>query len=274
MKSYPILSPLTALITAVLLMAGCLSSSLADQYSSAINKLNPVLYFRFDGNLDNSATGPNAVVLKSTPKWIPSYVAGPSGGSYKGFQSDNRSISGISDIQKLLLIDSEGSTVNTALNGATGLTFSVWVNLSSDLKNSWYLVNGVGSNTTYVFGLTPTGVSLGGRSNSEETYSCINRDYKLSPGTWYNVVGVLDFTNGKMAVYANGSLIGVVGSASWGRDKLSVSTDMGGVAFGTSYAGSGYSGAGVVDEIVVYKCALSDTQIAGLYRAATALEAQ
>lgn len=250
----------------------------SNNYPDAVNALNPVIYYRLNGNLNNSATGSKAITDPLEPgSWSPSYASGPAGSSYQGFQDSNQGVNGIpggSSSRLRLASATAAANLNSALNGSGGLTFSVWFNLSALPSANYTLmagtINSTGT-TGFQMSISTTGFTLLGRSTETDTQAQINRNYTLQTGTWYNLVGVMDFANDTIALYLDGSLLGSVTSVTtWSSDTFANggAGNTGSFALGSARTGSDALTNGILDEATIFNQALSGTQVASLYNAA------
>ncbi len=205
-------------------------------------------------------------------------------GTMSGFSNQSTASSGWGNGKrgKALVFDGANDRVslgqnkiNTQLQGASGVTISTWIKydtLTSGQDDNAIFTHGInlGANGSYL--------NLRGDVGSEGKVNAIFRSgtgdplqrkssaIQLVAGRWYHVVSVADFPNDLSYIYIDGVLSGgaqataftnntyVGGTASVGTD--SIGTDLDGV---TPFDGA-------VDDVRIYKRALSAAEIAGLYR--------
>lgn len=165
--------------------------------------------------------------------------------------------------------------INTQLQGASGVTISTWIKYDT-------LTSGQDDNTIFTHGINiganGSYLNLRGDAGSEGKINAIFRSgagdtlqrkssaIQLVAGRWYHVVSVADFPNDLSYIYIDGVLSGgaqattftnntyVGGTASVGTD--SIGTDLDGIA----------PFDGTIDDVRIYKRALSAAEIASLYR--------
>jgi hypothetical protein len=129
---------------------------------------------------------------------------------------------------------------------------SISVNSSSRTDTSRAVLsiqgNGTGGN-----------VFLGARSTDTESQKILVDTKNLTPGTWYHLVGVMDFQNNVLKVYVNG-VLSSSSSVTFAQASTpnTVSTD---AALGSQDSGDGNFLNGSLDEVQVYNLALSASQI-------------
>jgi len=253
----------------------------ADNYSTAVENLNPVLFYTFQSNLtSNSASGSNAASasLSNSGTTSLSQVTGPLSA---GFESDNLAVGGFTaGSSGTLLTVSATASQNasvSALNGSGGITVSAWFELSSavpstgssDVQTIANMIVGNTSSTAFQLNLTSTGITFEGRGSTSDTIDSLSQTETLSTGTWYNVVGVLDFTDKVVNLYLDGVLIGTEAATGW-TSTVSL-TD--GTSAGQFTVGSlGSNGAqaftsGSLDEESLFNSTLNATEISNLYEA-------
>ena len=309
MKPCPALLRILTLL-AVACLPGALHAQESDAYSTAVNADDPVLFYETDGNLNNDATGPNAITdnLTQQGSTATSFVAGPTGTGFSANQGDAGPFNpghaqfalggGTATVQ---------STFATALTGATGETYSLWVNVGSQSNPTATetlisdLVNNQGS-TGLQFNLNPDNVTTMGTtvtvpgetqisfnlragpdaSGAGGTFTTENAVVALPTNTFVNLTATLTFgngtNNGTITLYENGTQIAQTTTADFGQtsqqfdstDTLAnTDTPAGEFAIGSTGAGANAPPSGVdIADVSVFNTALSATQVDDLFLAA------
>ena len=162
------------------------------------------------------------------------------------------------------------SSSTTGISGDSANSFHCFFNMESGgAQRRIFSIETSSNGRTGVF-LGPTGADVimcGGRSQGGDvSFQNAQGSTTLSTGTDYAVGGVLDWGNGDIFVYLNGSQDGSNTSASWGSSTynggtpyLNYNPSMGGRAgFGTEYLD------GVVSEFAIWNVKLDAAEFAAL----------
>jgi len=102
-------------------------------------------------------------------------------------------------------------------------------------------------------------VFLGGRSTDTESQKILVDTTNLTPGTWYHLVGVIDYQNNALKVYVNGALTS--SSSVTFAQNVSANTVSTDAALGSQDSGDGNFLNGSLDQVQVYSLALGASQI-------------
>ena len=156
-------------------------------------------------------------------------------------------------------------TVSTLVNNSTAVTTALWVKLNSipTSGNQFQLVGSAidsvaaGANDIKII---HTGVvSIGGRSVSGDSHQSTASTISLTPGQWYHIVQISDFTNDQLRLYINGTL-NKTQSVSFGNSNFTKGTPSTTDQIG-NYSGQSRYLNGQIDDVRIYNYALTATQI-------------
>jgi Concanavalin A-like lectin/glucanases superfamily/PEP-CTERM motif len=239
------------LLTALAVCAAAPISAEAGTYSDAVLANGPAAYWRF-----SETSGTNAVdsVGGNDGTYIGGAVltaSGPQAPSFPGFESDNSATS----------FNGTNAAVNTPISfsNATQFTLEGWVKAAT--ANQANRTGLFGNNDVIEFGYI--------NDSTLELWTPFTGALHVSPppdDQWYHIAAV--GTGSQIAIYINGALAG-----SMAHGALP-GTGYGSSAYLFNIGGDGVQDAGGnwflgdLDEIAVYRTALSDTQILADYEAA------
>jgi len=205
-------------------------------------------------------------------------------GTMSGFANPATASSGWGDGKMGKALSFDGSNdyinlaqnrLNTQLQGAPGITFSVWIKYDTlpDLSQDGNVIFthgiNVGSNGSYLNLRADAGsegmVQIITRSGAGDALQRKSSALKLVSGQWYHVVGVGDFPNDLSYIYINGVLSGGAQSTTYANNSY-----VGGTAsVGNDKIGADLNGIepfdGKIDDLRIYGRALSATEVAALY---------
>ena len=160
------------------------------------------------------------------------------------------------------------NNLNQDLSGATGITFSAWINPAS-LRNGTLaerntildIPNNADKSAIMIFLVFGGDIRVGGRSRSLDLFQCATVTDVITINNWQHITGVLDFTNKEIYVYLNGTLIGQASSLAFGSNTYVSST--GGnetIGVNTLYFAVQFFD-GLMDEIVISNTARNSSWI-------------
>jgi hypothetical protein len=213
-----------------------------------------VAYYPFNGNAnDESGNGNNGTINNTI------FNTDRKGSTNKAYSFNGQS--SFISIPSSITLNSPNSTI----------TFCAWINI-----NEWYLIPSDNtrwfpilskSNSNLIYGNYRFGVQLLPGSTKPNIYATLNSDtggageVNIALKSWYHIVAIIDDTNNKYQVYLNGSLIseGATAFTGWSTSNnlpLIIGKDEPGLV---DYAN------GIIDEVRIYKRALTQEEITYLY---------
>ncbi len=270
------------------LLAICLTPiATAATFPTVVQADSPLSYYRFgdtgstaadSGSANNAGTANgNADLDSSTAMRPPTFL---------GFTSANDSLGldGNGDYVDL------GNSFFSDLNGASAVTVAAWVNLDASDDNTIFHTT---SNTTNRGGagilleIEANGIRYNSRSTSgdgnQNNFTSFEGIKNATDGTdgadttegfqageWHQVVAIWDYANDTASLYVDGEFINSNSNAGWGQPSFQLSAGTDGVSTIGSFAAASYGGFfdGNIDELAVYRKALSATEIKEHYDAA------
>ena len=266
------------------------STSENDAYSAAVLADNPVVYYEFDGNLNDSSTNADNLVQNAGTT---SFVAGPTGTGFVANMADAGTFGGNPDEQ---IANSAAGQENyvLSLQGTSSQTYSAWVNLSAlptatetvisdDINNPASTGLQLNLNPITVGGVAETQLQFEIRSaDTDGSLRALNVTTTLALNTWINLVGTVSEATNTLTLYENGTQIGTLALSGTGTGTTNLfnsptlqfdQTDSPGTTAGQFSVGS--TGAGNQDvttadvaEVSVFNTALSASQVDSLFLAA------
>jgi len=144
------------------------------------------------------------------------------------------------------------NVIEQLLNGTSGITVSAWIKPDdfSETKYIWYgLVHSSSVHTT--FRSNDNKLRLNARSQSTDDLQSVTSTVDIGTGVWHHLVGVVDYANGDLILYINGSYDTNV-SATFDSSSLSIGTPSIESQIG-NHPTSGRDFDGIIDELRVSK---------------------
>ncbi len=160
------------------------------------------------------------------------------------------------------------NNLNLDFSGATALTFSAWINPAS-LRNGGQndrnvlvdIPNNADKSAIMLFLFLGGDIRLGGRSRSLDGFQMLTIADVVTIDTWQHIAGVLDFTNKKIFLYYNGSLIGQASTVAFGSNTYISSTGGNETIGVNAMLSSTQLFDGLMDEIQISKTARNSSWI-------------
>ncbi|MFA5204732.1 MAG: LamG domain-containing protein [Lentisphaeria bacterium] len=255
---------LTVLLTSVPAWAGYMETVVAD---------NPIAYYRL-----GETTGTAAANLGSTASSA-SYVNSPTLGTVGAIVSDsaaNRAVTLNGSTQGIRL-DNAGQGTPFEPN-TSNLTLELWMKTTSTTNSrllSWYAyaTGGAASGGQGLYGLyfyDDGRVSFDVRGDENKYRSVIASTVNVRDGYWHQVVGVLNRTANTISIYVDGQLIntGFTTSPTPALTTITSSKLDTQLTMGYQNSTSPIYFSGSLDEVAVYRTALTDADILEHYTAA------
>jgi hypothetical protein len=212
------------------------ATSGATNLTATVQVVSPVVYWKLDGNGNDSSGNNQSLTLVNSPTYVTGQV-----GSCLSFNGSSQ------------YANSTGSLVNTS----QPFSVSAWVNWNGDGGWNTMISEDGASNSTFFFQKRSGGsFSLTG-DNGTGTEAIAMWSTTPTANTWYRLVGV--YTGSLLKLYVNGALV-----ASTSFNVVGAPT--GNVIVGAAKYGGGRVDYfhGMIDEVMLYNVALSDATVAAM----------
>ena len=213
--------------------------------TSLFNDANLVSYWRFDGNyLDSKGTNNGSAIS------ISGY-----GNAYGKFNQGIYSAGG--SVNRSLTIPSSVSLISPT----TGLTVSIWVNVTSLVAQTVplsmrYLPDPTSPYNAYLFDIETTSLTFG--VNTANGYGSASINMVFPTNTWQHLIGTYDGSTVKL--YLNGILTGsgsITGAINYGSSRE--------LRIADNYYNAGQFYTGYIDDVALFSRALSAAEVFEIY---------
>lgn len=224
-------------------------------YTVGVMSLNPLAYWKLDGNLNDSAQGHSGT---NTNLPNPITFTLPGGGA----PIDSNGQAGVFASSKVQGMSVPGSTFNFSVSQA--FTVMAWIKTANQgLSPMTILARVDGNQTGYALVVNNSSPQGSGRLalllDSQGTFSQVQSNVAVNDGAWHFVVATNDGSGSLTTVqlYVDGARVGTSIGAATGPTFTSTDFTVGGMSAGASFSPF----EGLIDEVAVFGTALSQSQI-------------